>query len=74
MLRRQLTSHPTFRIILSLTYNLAIIVMKAAMVTVRVAPRMVGPWLSFGRTGACDNASIFDNGELTFFTKARHHR
>jgi len=56
-----LTSHPTFLIIRNLTYNLAMTVNNAAMVTVKVAARIVGPSFSSGRTGGlsrCDNAFI----------------
>lgn len=43
IVQETLTSQPMFLIILSLTYNLAIMVIKAATVTVSVAAMIVGP-------------------------------
>jgi hypothetical protein len=62
---KTLTSHPMFLIILSLTYKRATMVSNAAIVTVSVAPSMVGPWFSLGRKGIggawrCDRVSMLD--------------
>ena len=47
-----LTSQPTFRIILTLTWSRARVVTTARKVTVKVDPSMVGPWFSKGRIAA----------------------
>lgn len=41
-----------FLIMFALTWNRAMVVSTATMVTISVDARIVGPWFSYGRVGA----------------------